>query len=32
MSQDPKKPRARHPRWREANPDKWKRMRKAQKD
>ena len=31
MTEDAKKSRARHLRWREANPDKWKRMRMAQK-
>jgi hypothetical protein len=31
MTEDPKNSRARHLRWREANPDKWKRMRRLQK-
>lgn len=31
MAEDAKKSRARHLRWRSANPEKWKRMRKAQK-
>lgn len=32
MSEDAKESRARHLRWRAANPEKWKRMRKAQKE
>ncbi len=31
MPEDPKASRARHLRWREANPEKWRRMRGAQK-
>ncbi|HEV2395815.1 MAG TPA: hypothetical protein VGS27_02585 [Candidatus Sulfotelmatobacter sp.] len=31
MSEDAKESRARHLRWRAANPEKWKQMRKAQK-
>ena len=31
MTEDPKKSRARHLLWREANPNKWKQMRTAQK-
>jgi len=31
MTEDAEKSRARHLRWREANPDKWRPMRKAQR-